>query len=88
MAGATRVEGENSDPGARFYNSLYVIDSSGAVRDAGDKLHLVPFGEYLPFQEALESLGITQLTMLPAAFPPARRAASCGLARGGRASCR
>ncbi|WP_082505911.1 apolipoprotein N-acyltransferase [Aureimonas sp. Leaf324] len=68
MAGATRVEGETSDPGARFYNSLYVIDSSGAVRDAGDKLHLVPFGEYLPFQEALESLGITQLTMLPGGF--------------------
>ncbi|WP_136625082.1 apolipoprotein N-acyltransferase [Aureimonas flava] len=68
MAGATRVEGETRDPAARFYNSLYVIDSSGAVREAGDKLHLVPFGEYLPFQAFLEGLGVTQLTRLPGGF--------------------
>ncbi len=68
MAGATRVEGETADPSARFYNSLYVIDSAGAVREAGDKLHLVPFGEYLPFQALLESFGITQLTQLPGGF--------------------
>ncbi|WP_279482716.1 apolipoprotein N-acyltransferase [Aureimonas sp. SK2] len=68
LAGATRVEGETSSPTARFYNSLYVIDGNGVVRDAGDKLHLVPFGEYLPFQDLLESFGITQLTQLPGGF--------------------
>ncbi len=68
MAGATRVEGETSSPSARFYNSLYVIDSGGAVREAADKLHLVPFGEYLPFQDLLESYGVTQLTQLPGGF--------------------
>ncbi len=35
----------------RAYNSIYVIDHDGSVLSVYDKLHLVPFGEYLPFQE-------------------------------------
>ena len=34
----------------RAYNSIYVIDHDGSVLSVYDKLHLVPFGEYLPFQ--------------------------------------
>jgi apolipoprotein N-acyltransferase len=44
------------------YNSIYVIDSRGSILSVYDKLHLVPFGEYLPFQPWLESLGLRQLT--------------------------
>ncbi len=38
------------------------MDSSGAVLQSADKVHLVPFGEYLPFQSTLEALGLQQLT--------------------------
>jgi apolipoprotein N-acyltransferase len=44
------------------YNSIYVLDSDGLIAATYDKLHLVPFGEYLPFQRFLESLGLQQLT--------------------------
>jgi apolipoprotein N-acyltransferase len=47
---------------------VYVIDHDGTVLSVYDKVHLVPFGEYLPFQNALERLGLMQLTKLPGGF--------------------
>jgi apolipoprotein N-acyltransferase len=44
------------------YNSVYVIDPDGSIRGIYDKVHLVPFGEYLPLQGLLERLGLLQLT--------------------------
>ena len=40
----------------RAYNSIYVLGADGSVLSVYDKVHLVPFGEYLPFQAALERL--------------------------------
>ena len=50
------------------YNSVYVIDRDGAILDIYDKVHLVPFGEYLPFQPLLERLGLMQLTKIRGGF--------------------
>src|SRR5256714_10433020 len=38
----------------RAYNSIYIIDQDGSVLSVYDKVHLVPFGEYLPFQDFIE----------------------------------
>src|SRR5882672_310226 len=52
------------------YNSVYVIDHSGSILATYDKLHLVPFGEYLPFEDLLERAGLTQLIDVPGGFLP------------------
>jgi len=57
----------------RAYNSVYAIDHDGSILGIYDKVHLVPFGEYLPLQQWLESLGLMQLTKLPGGFIPGDR---------------
>jgi apolipoprotein N-acyltransferase len=44
------------------YNSLMVFGDQGNLEQTYDKIHLVPFGEYLPMQTLLESIGLEQLT--------------------------
>ncbi|TMV92379.1 apolipoprotein N-acyltransferase [Thioclava sp. BHET1] len=45
--------------GTRYYNSLAVIGPDAQLEALYDKSHLVPFGEYMPFGDALAKIGIT-----------------------------
>lgn len=70
------VRAPDLPPGTRItraYNSIYVIDHDGSVLSVYDKLHLVPFGEYLPFQDWMEKLGFVQLTKVQGGFIPGTR---------------
>ena len=62
ITGAVRLAEPVTPPELVVYNSIYVLDRDGLIAATYDKLHLVPFGEYLPFQRFLESLGLQQLT--------------------------
>lgn len=57
-------------PVKHAFNSVYVIDHHGSILATYDKLHLVPFGEYLPFEDLLERAGFAQLVDIPGGFLP------------------
>lgn len=57
--GAPVVLGINRRDGARFYNTLAVVGRGGLVQSLYDKVHLVPFGEYIPYGDWLVPFGIT-----------------------------
>ena len=68
ITGAVRAAREPGQRPMRAYNSIYVIGGDGSIRGVYDKVHLVPFGEYLPFQSLLEQLGLQQLTKVAGGF--------------------
>lgn len=71
VTGAVRYGAPPPGQYSPFFNSVRVIDHNGSVLRSTDKVHLVPFGEYLPLQSTLESLGIEQLTRVRGGFSAA-----------------
>ncbi len=55
LLGALRIEQE------RYFNSIIHLNTEGEAKPVYDKYHLVPFGEYLPFEEVLGRMGLTAL---------------------------
>jgi apolipoprotein N-acyltransferase len=68
ITGAVRAPDTATGPITRAYNSVYGIDHDATILAIYDKVHLVPFGEFLPFQDFLERLGIVQLTRVKGGF--------------------
>lgn len=66
LTGAVRPEGVGA--GAAYSNSIMAIDDDGEIVGAADKVHLVPFGEYLPLAGLIEKFGITQFVAGPMNF--------------------
>lgn len=63
LAGALRADGPISPDGPRprAFNSLIAFGSDGQPIAVYDKIHLVPFGEYLPLRPLLEAIGLQKL---------------------------
>ncbi len=65
ISGALRLKRsatDRPDGPRRGFNSLMVFADQGNLETIYDKIHLVPFGEYLPLQPLLERIGLEQLT--------------------------
>lgn len=65
-AGET-LPGESRPP---IYNAIQVVDHSGVIVGSYDKIHLVPFGEYLPaaLERLIRSIGLSEFVSIPGGF--------------------
>jgi apolipoprotein N-acyltransferase len=66
MTGSLRAfrRGEQTE----YYNSFYLFGHGGELLSTYDKFHLVPFGEYLPFENFLRGLGLTKIVGIDGSF--------------------
>ncbi|GEP11968.1 apolipoprotein N-acyltransferase [Methylobacterium gnaphalii] len=76
ITGAARAQEPLTREHAVFFNSILTIEHGGTLGQTYDKVHLVPFGEYLPgpFDAILRALGLRQFVSVPGGFTPGSRA--------------
>lgn len=80
VRGERRADGEGAD----FWNAVHLVGDDGSILATYDKIHLVPFGEYLPLQSWLEAIGLEQLTRLQGGFSAGSRPTLIALPQGPR----
>jgi apolipoprotein N-acyltransferase len=79
ITGAARMEeplpGESV---GKFYNAIQTIDHRGTILESYDKVHLVPFGEYLPkfLDGIIRAAGLRQFISIPGGFEPSAERAT------------
>ncbi|MDN3592790.1 apolipoprotein N-acyltransferase [Methylobacterium adhaesivum] len=76
ITGAARADTAAEGERPHFFNSILTLAAGPKLGDAYDKVHLVPFGEYLPgiLDATLRALHVRQFVSIPGGFTPGDRA--------------
>ncbi|MCP4670597.1 MAG: apolipoprotein N-acyltransferase, partial [Desulfobacula sp.] len=69
LVGSPALEVDGKD--TKFYNRTYMLDKSANIKGIWDKHHLIPFGEYVPFDNYLNFLG--KITAQAGNFSPGKQ---------------
>lgn len=76
ITGAARageaLPGESRPP---IFNAIQIVDDEGNIVSSYDKVHLVPFGEYLPaaLDRVIRSVGLSEFVSVPGGFAAGSR---------------
>lgn len=71
---ARRSDPAQGEEAGAFFNSIQVVGDDGSILGRYDKVHLVPFGEYLPapFEWLLRRSGLRPFVQVPGGFAAGR----------------
>lgn len=75
----------DDDRAVAAYNVVSIVDDEGEIVGSYRKAHLVPYGEYLPFRELLEPVGLSRLVAGSIDFLPGPGPQTIDLGSYGRA---
>ena len=64
------IIGINTEKENKIYNSMVVLDNKLNLLSKYDKINLVPFGEFLPFEKLLKKFGLKKITQGYQSFSP------------------
>ncbi len=84
LTGTTDLE-VDGDTVTGAYNVVTVLNDQGEITGSYRKAHLVPYGEYLPFRDVLEPLGLSRLVAGSIDFHPGPGPQTLDLGAYGRA---
>lgn len=76
ITGAARAgEGLPGESRPPIFNAIQVVNDEGVITGSYDKVHLVPFGEYLPaiFASLIRSVGLSEFVSVPGGFAAGAR---------------
>lgn len=82
ITGAARAgEGLPGESRPPIFNSVQVVNDEGVIVSSYDKVHLVPFGEYLPpvLDRLIRSLGLSEFVSVPGGFAAGSRRAAMSI---------
>lgn len=75
LTGAARAQEPFTRESPVFFNAILTIGHGASLGDLYDKVHLVPFGEYLPgpLDASLRAIGLRQFIQVPGGFTAGSR---------------
>lgn len=71
IVGSVRTDGRVNQTNKHYYNTIEVVNHHGQILASSDKVHLVPFGEYLPYQKLFDAIGLKAIADDVGGYSPA-----------------
>ena len=70
ILGINNFNKTNSTDDEKYFNSLVILDNELEILSIYNKINLVPFGEFLPFENTLSKFGFKKITSGYSSFSP------------------
>lgn len=71
IIGTVTANGPQEQQNKQYFNSIEALNGAGNIIATSNKVHLVPFGEYLPYQSFFDLIGLHAIAQTTGGYTPA-----------------